>query len=55
VPGAEQISWGVIWQERFPGPALLKLLQEAPSLSYMYLGGLPPGVHHLAGLSRSQS
>lgn len=55
VPAAEQISWGVIWQERFPGPALLKLLQEAPSLSYMYLGGLPPGVHHLAGLSRSQS
>ncbi|HEV2279381.1 MAG TPA: alginate lyase family protein [Acidobacteriaceae bacterium] len=55
VPAAEQISWGVIWQEHFPDPALLQLLQEAPSLSYMYLGGLPPGVHHLAGLSRSQS
>ena len=53
VPAAEQISWGVIWQEHFPDPELLKLLQEAPSLSYMYLGGLPPGVHHLAGLSRS--
>lgn len=55
VPAAEQISWGVIWQEHFPDPALLALLQQAPSLSYMYLGGLPPGVHHLAGLSRSQS
>jgi poly(beta-D-mannuronate) lyase len=55
VPAAEQISWGVIWQKRFPDPGLLKLLEEAPSLSYMYLGGLPPGVHHLAGLSRSQS
>lgn len=53
VPAAEQISWGVIWQQHFPDPALLKLLQDASSLSYMYLGGLPPGVHHFAGLSRS--
>jgi poly(beta-D-mannuronate) lyase len=47
-PAAEQISWGVIWEERFPDPALVALLRQATSLSYMYLGGLPPGVHHAA-------
>lgn len=47
-PAAEQISWGVIWEKRFPDPALAVLLRQATSLSYMYLGGLPPGVHHVA-------
>ena len=51
-PAAEQISWGVIWEERFPDPALAALLRQATSLSYMYLGGLPPGVHHDAFVRR---
>src|SRR6185437_7506274 len=43
-PAAEQISWGVIWEQRFPDLSLAALLQHATSLSYMYLGGLPPGI-----------
>jgi len=27
----------------FPDPVISKLLAQAPSLSYMYLDGLPPG------------
>jgi len=42
-PTAEEISWAKIYVERFPDPTISKLLAEAPSLSYMYLGGLPPG------------
>jgi len=42
-PTAEQISWANIYVSRFPDPAISKLLAQAPSLSYMYLGGLPPG------------
>jgi poly(beta-D-mannuronate) lyase len=42
-PTAEQISWANIYVARFPDPVISKLLAEAPSLSYMYLGGLPPG------------
>jgi len=45
MPAAEQISWAEIWQSRFPDPAIAKLLSEATSMSYMYLGGLPPGIH----------
>ncbi|MFP5207814.1 MAG: alginate lyase family protein [Acidobacteriota bacterium] len=41
-PSAEAISWGKVYVHRFPDPAISKLLSEAPSLSYMYLGGLPP-------------
>lgn len=41
-PSAEAISWGKVYAHRFPDPAISKLLSEAPSLSYMYLGGLPP-------------
>ncbi|MGH9589741.1 MAG: hypothetical protein ACRD25_05065 [Terracidiphilus sp.] len=52
-PAAEQISWGVIWEQHFPDPSLAALLRHATSLSYMYLGGLPPGVHHLAGLMKN--
>lgn len=39
---AEQISWAVPYVARFPSPVISKLLTQAPSLSYMYLGGLPP-------------
>jgi poly(beta-D-mannuronate) lyase len=41
-PTAEQISWAKIYAARFPNPVISRLLAEAPSLSYMYLGGLPP-------------
>ncbi|HTV03751.1 MAG TPA: alginate lyase family protein [Acidobacteriaceae bacterium] len=40
---AEQISWAKIWEARFPSPTVEQLLMRAKSLSYMYLGGLPPG------------
>lgn len=42
-PTAEEISWAQLYAERFPDPAISGLLARAPSLSYMYLGGLPPG------------
>ena len=42
-PTAEEISWANIYVSRFPDPAISQLLAKAPSLSYMYLGGLPPG------------
>lgn len=50
-PAAEQISWAEIWESRFPDPAVAKLLSQASSMSYMYLGGLPPGIngHSAAG------
>lgn len=44
-PAAEQISWAAIWQSRFSDPQIASLLAEATSMSYMYLGGLPPGIH----------
>jgi len=42
-PTAEEISWARPYVARFPDPAISGLLAKAPSLSYMYLGGLPPG------------
>jgi poly(beta-D-mannuronate) lyase len=42
-PTAEEISWAKIYVARFPDPVISKLIAQAPSLSYMYLGGLPPG------------
>jgi poly(beta-D-mannuronate) lyase len=42
-PTAEEIGWAKIYVARFPDPLISKLLTQAPSLSYMYLGGLPPG------------
>ena len=42
-PTAEEISWAPIYVSRYPSPAISKLIAQAPSLSYMYLGGLPPG------------
>jgi poly(beta-D-mannuronate) lyase len=41
-PAAEQISWAKIYLARFPDPQLAKLMDTATSMSYMYLGGLPP-------------
>jgi poly(beta-D-mannuronate) lyase len=41
-PTAEEISWAKIYVARFPDPAISQLLAQASSLSYMYLGGLPP-------------
>jgi poly(beta-D-mannuronate) lyase len=45
-PTAEQISWASIYVSRFPDQQISNLLAEAPSLSYMYLGGLPPDQPH---------
>jgi poly(beta-D-mannuronate) lyase len=41
-PSAEAIGWAKVYVHRFPDPAISRLLSEAPSLGYMYLGGLPP-------------
>lgn len=42
-PTAEEISWAKLYVSRFPDPGISQLLAKASSLSYMYLGGLPPG------------
>lgn len=39
---AEAISWAKVYVKYFPNPAISALLSQASSLSYMYLGGLPP-------------
>ncbi len=39
----EEISWAKICVARLPDPVISKLLAQAPSVSYMYLDGLPPG------------
>jgi poly(beta-D-mannuronate) lyase len=41
-PTAEAISWAKIYVKHFPDPQISLLLAQAASLSYMYLGGLPP-------------
>lgn len=41
-PTAEEISWARVYVHNFPDAAISNLLAQAPSLSYMYLGGLPP-------------
>ncbi len=41
-PSAEAIGWAKVYVHRFPDPAISALLSKAPSLGYMYLGGLPP-------------
>lgn len=43
-PTAEEINWAKIYVSRFPDPAIAKLLAQAPSLSYMYLGGIASGL-----------
>ena len=42
VPTAEEISWAPIYVSRFPSPSISKLITQAHSLAYLYLGGLPP-------------
>ena len=51
---AEQISWGAIWETRFPNPKLAALLKKAVSLNYMYLGGLPPGAKRYRSAKMAQ-
>ncbi len=41
-PSAEAIGWARVYVHHFPDPAVSKLLSQAPSLAYMYLGGQPP-------------
>jgi poly(beta-D-mannuronate) lyase len=41
-PKAEEISWAKVYIKHFPSPQISGLLGQAASLSYMYLGGLPP-------------
>jgi poly(beta-D-mannuronate) lyase len=41
-PTAEEISWAKGYVHSFPDPEISSLIAQAPSLSYMYLGGLPP-------------
>jgi poly(beta-D-mannuronate) lyase len=38
----DQIGWAPSYVQRFPNPALERMVQGAPSLSVYYLGGLPP-------------
>jgi poly(beta-D-mannuronate) lyase len=38
----DQIGWAPPYVQRFPNPALERMIQTAPSLSVYYLGGLPP-------------
>ena len=40
-PSAEAIGWAKVYVHRFPDPAISKLISQAPSLGYLYLGGLP--------------
>ncbi len=42
-PTAETISWAKIYVKHFPDPQISGFVAQAASLSYMYLGGLPPG------------
>jgi hypothetical protein len=41
-PTAEQISWAEVYVHNFPDAEISALIPQAPSLSYMYLGGLSP-------------
>jgi poly(beta-D-mannuronate) lyase len=41
-PTGEEIGWAVVYVHRFPYAEISALIHKAPSLSYMYLGGLPP-------------
>jgi len=42
-PTGEAIGWAKPFNRRFPDPTITKLLAQCHDLSYMYLGGLPPG------------
>ena len=41
-PTAEEISWAKVYVHSFPDSEISALIAQASSLSYMYLGGLPP-------------
>ena len=41
-PTAEEISWGKVYVHSFPDAELSAQIAKTSSLSYMYLGGLPP-------------
>jgi len=41
-PTGEEIGWAKVYVKRFPDAGISSLIAKAPSLSYMYLGGLPP-------------
>jgi poly(beta-D-mannuronate) lyase len=43
IVSGDQIGWAPPYVQRFPNPALKRMVQAAPSLSVYYLGGLPPG------------
>jgi poly(beta-D-mannuronate) lyase len=43
-PSGDQIGWAPPYVQRFPNPALERLIKGATTLSVYYLGGLPPGV-----------
>jgi poly(beta-D-mannuronate) lyase len=40
---AEDLAWAIPFERRFPDPALKSLLDQLPTRSVLYLGGLPPG------------
>ena len=39
----DQIGWAPPYAQRFPNPALERMIKAATNLSVYYLGGLPPG------------
>jgi poly(beta-D-mannuronate) lyase len=41
LPTGEEIGWAKVYVKRFPDAAISALIAKAPSLGYMYLGGLP--------------
>ena len=53
-PTAEAISWARIYVKHFPDPGISAMISRANSLSYMYLGGLPPYLRAIEGV-RSRS
>ena len=42
VSAREEISWAKVYVKCLPDPAIESILAKTTSLSYMYLGGLPP-------------
>jgi poly(beta-D-mannuronate) lyase len=41
-PNGDQIGWAPPYVQRFPNPALERMIKAATNLSVYYLGGLPP-------------
>ncbi|GGA06797.1 alginate lyase family protein [Dyella caseinilytica] len=40
---ADDLAWAIPFERRFPDPTLKALLDQLPTRSMLYLGGLPPG------------